>query len=312
MDRSSLVFFAAAFAAGGLLLTSGHGFAGGLAVAAVAFSILWLVSLALENASIVDIFWGPGFILVGAYYAVTVSGAPTLRGLLILGLVTVWGLRLALHIGIRNAGAEEDFRYRKWREEAGANFWWFSLFKVFLLQAFVLWIVSSPLLLAHLGGIEAISMLDALGFLLWGFGFLFESVADWQLQQFKRDPANSGRVMRSGLWSVSRHPNYFGEAVLWWGIALLAFPAGGWLSFIGPLMITFLLLEVSGVAMLDTAMVERRPRYADYIASTPAFVPRFRLRRQATPPVPDQPESAGCRRQRGRATTSQGHFFLSL
>ena len=279
MDRSSLVFFAAAFAAGGLLLTSGHGFAGGLAVAAVAFSILWLVSLALENASIVDIFWGPGFILVGAYYAVTVSGAPTLRGLLILGLVTVWGLRLALHIGIRNAGAEEDFRYRKWREEAGPSFWWISLLKVFLLQAVALWIVSSPLLLAQLGGGESMIALDVLGLALWGFGFLFETVADWQLQRFKKKSATAGRVMRSGLWSVSRHPNYFGEAVLWWGIGLLALPTGGWLAFIGPLMITFLLLKVSGVVMLDAALVERRPEYADYISTVPAFVPRLRSRR---------------------------------
>jgi len=277
MDRNALIFVVAALAATGLLLTSGYGFTGGLVVAAVAFSILWLVSLALENASIVDIFWGPGFILVGAYYAVTVSGAPTQRGLLVLGLVTVWGLRLALHIGIRNAGAGEDFRYRKWREEAGTNFWWISLFKVFLLQAVVLWIVSSPLLPAQLGGGESLTMLDALGIALWIFGFLFETVADWQLQRFKKNPDTSGQVMRSGLWSVTRHPNYFGEAVLWWGLALLAVPGGGWLSLIGPLMITFLLLKVSGVAMLDTAMVERRPGYAEYIATTPAFVPSLRL-----------------------------------
>jgi steroid 5-alpha reductase family enzyme len=279
MDRNTLVFVVAALAASGLLLTSGHGFAGGLVVATVAFSVLWLVSLLLENASIVDIFWGPGFILVGAYYAMTVSGAPSFRGLLVLGLVTVWGLRLALHIGIRNAGAGEDFRYRKWREEAGTSFWWISLFKVFLLQAVLLWIVSSPLLLAQLGDGESVTTLDVLGVALWGFGFLFEPVADWQLQRFKRNPATSGHVMRSGLWSVSRHPNYFGEAVLWWGLALLAVPSGGWLSFIGPLMITFLLLKVSGVAMLDTAMVERRPDYADYIATTPAFVPSLRLLR---------------------------------
>jgi len=277
MDRNTLVFVAAALAATGLLLTSGHGFAGGLAVAAVAFSGLWLVSLLLEDASIVDIFWGPGFIVVGAYYAMTVSGAPSLRGLLVLGLVTVWGLRLALHIGFRNAGAGEDFRYRKWREEAGTNFWWISLLKVFLLQAVLLWIVSSPLLLAQLGDGESVTTLDVLGVALWGFGFLFETVADWQLQRFKKNPATSGHVMRSGLWSVSRHPNYFGEAVLWWGVALLAVPGGGWLSFVGPLMITFLLLKVSGVAMLDTAMVKRRPDYADYIATTPAFVPSLRL-----------------------------------
>jgi steroid 5-alpha reductase family enzyme len=279
MDRNTLVFIVAALAATGLLLTSGHGFAGGLVVAVVAFSALWLVSLLLEDASIVDIFWGPGFILVGAYYAMTVSGAPSLRGLLVLGLVTVWGLRLALHIGVRNAGAGEDFRYRKWREEAGTSFWWISLLKVFLLQAVLLWIVSSPLQLAQLGGGESVTALDVLGVGLWGFGFLFETVADWQLQRFKKGPATSGHVMRSGLWSVSRHPNYFGEAVLWWGIALLAVPGGGWLSFVGPLMITFLLLEVSGVAMLDTAMVERRPDYADYIATTPAFVPSLRLLR---------------------------------
>ncbi len=279
MDRNALVFVAAALAATALLLTSGNGFAGGLVVATAAFFLLWLVSLPLENAGIVDIFWGPGFILVGAYYAVSVSGAPTPRGLLVLGLVTVWGLRLALHIGIRNAGSGEDFRYRKWREEAGAAFWWVSLLKVFLLQALVLWIVSSPLLLAQLGGGKRMMALDVLGLALWGFGFIFETVADWQLRRFTEDPATSGRVMRSGLWSVSRHPNYFGEAVLWWGIAVLALPTGGWLSFIGPLMITFLLLKVSGVAMLDTAMVERRPDYADYIATTPAFVPRLHILR---------------------------------
>jgi steroid 5-alpha reductase family enzyme len=277
MDRNTLVFVVAALAASGLLLTSGHGFTGGLVVAAIAFSALWLVSLLLEDASIVDIFWGPGFILVGAYHAMTVPGAPSPRGLLVLGLVTFWGLRLALHIGIRNAGAGEDFRYRKWRKEAGTNFWWISLFKVFLLQAVVLWIVSSPLLFVQLGGGESVSMLDVLGVALWGFGFLFETVADWQLQGFRKNPATSGQVMRSGLWSLSRHPNYFGEAVLWWGIALLAAPSGGWLSFVGPLMITFLLLKVSGVAMLDTAMEERRPDYADYIATTPAFVPSLRL-----------------------------------
>jgi steroid 5-alpha reductase family enzyme len=279
MDRNTLVFAAAALAATGLLLTSGHGFAGGLVVAAAAFTALWLVSLLLRDASIVDIFWGPGFILVGAFYAMAISGAPSFRGILALGLVTIWGLRLALHICIRNAGAGEDFRYRKWRDEAGTSFWWISLFKVFLLQALILWIVSSPLLLAQLGNREGVTILDVLGIALWGFGFLFETVADWQLRRFKKNPATSGNVMRSGLWSVSRHPNYFGEAVLWWGLALLAVAGGGWLSFIGPLMITFLLLKISGVAMLDAAMVERRPDYADYIATTPAFLPSLRLLR---------------------------------
>ncbi len=273
MDRNAFIFSAATVVACILLLTGDNGFAGGLAVAAGAFSVVWVISLMLRNASIVDIFWGPGFVVMGSYYALAVPEAPTARGLVVLALVTAWALRLALYIGFRNAGAGEDFRYRKWRDEAGRNFWWVSFFKVFLLQAVVLWIVSSPLLLAQLGPGKSFSVIDGLGVALWAFGFGFEAVADLQLQTFKKNPTNSGRVMRHGLWSISRHPNYFGEAVLWWGIGLLALPTGGWLSFIGPLMITFMLLKVSGVSLLDSAMVERRPGYADYIATTPSFVP---------------------------------------
>jgi steroid 5-alpha reductase family enzyme len=280
MDRNALIFSVAAVLSGVLLLTSDHGFAAGLAVSVLAFSVLWGVSLVLQNAGIVDVFWGPGFVVLGAFYALTVPGGPTAGGLVVLALVAVWALRLALHIGFRNGGAGEDFRYRKWREEAGSSFWWISFFKVFLLQAVVLWIVSSPLLLAHLGGPRPIGIIGGLGLVLWCCGFFYETVADWQLRQFKKDPSNAGRVLRSGLWSLSRHPNYFGEAVLWWGIALVALPVGGWLSLIGPLMITYLLLEVSGVALLDSAMVERRPEYTDYIASTPAFVPRPRRKRR--------------------------------
>lgn len=273
MDRTALIFSTLAVLSSVFLLTSDLGFAGGLVVAVVGFTVLWGVSLRLQNAGIVDIFWGPGFVLVGAFYAVTTPSGPTPRGLAVLALVTIWALRLALHIGLRNAGAGEDFRYRKWREESGRNFWWVSFFKVFLLQAIVLWIVSSPLLLAHIGGSRPIGIIGGLGLVLWCCGFAYETVADWQLRRFKRDPANAGRVMGSGLWSLSRHPNYFGEAVLWWGIALVALPVGGWLSLIAPIMTTYLLLKVSGVALLDSAMVERRPDYADYIASTPAFVP---------------------------------------
>lgn len=273
MNRTALIFTTAVIVAATLFLTHNPLFASGLAVAVGAFSVLWVVSLVIRNAGIVDIFWGPGFVVVGSYYAFATPEAPTNRGILVLVLVTVWALRLALHIGFRNAGAGEDFRYRKWREEGGSNFWWISFFKVFLLQSVVLWIVSSPLLLAQLGGDRSTGVLEGLGLALWAFGFVFEAVADLQLRKFKKDSGNSGRVMQSGLWSLSRHPNYFGEAVVWWGIGLLTMPVGGWLSLVGPLMITFLLLKVSGVSMLDDALVERRPGYADYIASTPAFVP---------------------------------------
>jgi steroid 5-alpha reductase family enzyme len=274
MDKNAIIFVIGTLVASGLLLATSQGSVGGLAVATVAFSALWLVSLPLRNASIVDVFWGIGFIVLGWYYLATVSEHPTARGILVCGLVTVWGLRLALHILIRNSGAGEDFRYRKWRAEAGSSFWWISLPKVFLLQAVLLWIVSSPLLMAQLeAGDSSFGLLDVLGLALWLFGFAFEVTADFQLVRFKADPNNTGRVMRSGLWSLSRHPNYFGEAVLWWGIGLLALPAGGVLAFVGPLMITFLLLKISGVAMLDAALAERRPGYADYIRSTPAFLP---------------------------------------
>ena len=272
MGRNELVFAIALVAASIVLLTGGQAFWIGLATALAAFTVLWIVSLGLRNASIVDIFWGPGLILVACVYLAVVPDRPTLRGLLACLLVMVWGLRLAVHIGVRNAGHGEDFRYRQWREQAGASFWWTSYFKVFLLQAVVLWVVATPLLLAQLGE-PGLTWLDVTGIAFWVIGFSFEAAADWQLMAFKRDPANRGKVMRSGLWAMSRHPNYFGEAVLWWGIGLIGTAGGGPLALISPLLLTFLLLKISGVAMLDKALVERRPGYAEYVASTPAFVP---------------------------------------
>ncbi len=148
----------------------------------------------------------------------------------------------------------------------------------------MLWIVSSPLLLAWRdSGNTGVTLLDVIGIGLWIFGFVFESVADLQLALFKRDPANKGSIMNTGLWSLSRHPNYFGEAVLWWGIGIVALSAGGWLALIGPALITFSLVRVSGVAMLDAGLVERRPGYAEYIRTTPAFLPLPRPRKNHTP-----------------------------
>ena len=275
--RTTIVFLAMTAAGAALLLTSGLPFLGGLGLITGCFVLLWLLSLVLGNAGIVDIFWGPGFVVAGVYYLMNSQGQPTPRGLLVAGLATLWAARLALHVGIRNLGAPEDFRYRQWREEAGPAFWWISLLKVFLLQALLLWIVSSPLLLAQLEGpASALAARDLVGIALFAMGFAFEAVADWQLVRFKREPSNRGRILRTGLWARSRHPNYFGEAVLWWGLGLLAAPTGGWLAFVGPALITFLLMKVSGVAMLDAALVVRRPGYVDYIRSTPAFFPRLR------------------------------------
>jgi steroid 5-alpha reductase family enzyme len=275
--RTTILFLASTVISASLLATSGLPVLSGLAVTTLFFTVLWLLSLVFGNAGIVDIFWGPGFVVVGIFSLMTLPGEPTPRGILVVALTTLWAVRLALHIGVRNAGAPEDFRYRKWREEAGSSFWWISYFKIFLLQAVLLWIVSSPLPLAQLPGPRAeLTALDSLGIALFIFGFAFEAIADWQLARFKRNPTNRGLTMTAGFWSRTRHPNYFGEAVLWWGLGLLALPSGGWLALVGPALITFLLLKVSGVAMLDAALVDRRPGYAEYLRSTPAFFPRLR------------------------------------
>jgi steroid 5-alpha reductase family enzyme len=238
-------------------------------------TLLWLLSLTLKNASIVDIFWGVGFILiVWLVFALAPQGYLPRRQLVAL-LVTVWGVRLTLHIGSRNWGKPEDFRYARWREENGPRWWWVSYFKVFLLQGLIMWVLSTPLIAAQTSGFPVIlTPLDILGMCIWGAGLLFEAVADAQLAHFKKNPINRGRILTSGLWKFSRHPNYFGEAVLWWGYYLLALAAGaGWTIF-APILMTFLLVKVSGVAILENTL-KSKPGYTEYIQNTNAFVPWF-------------------------------------
>ena len=239
----------------------------------VMFTLLWLASLWLANASIVDMWWGPAFIVaLTAYLGCELPAHP--RGWLILGAVTLWALRLAWHIGLRNIGHGEDPRYRAWRDEHGPRWWWRSYFQVFVLQAVIAWLVSSPLYFAAQAGAAFPSVWDLTGAFLFAAGLLFESVADAQLAAFKRDPASRGQVMDRGLWRYSRHPNYFGEALLWWGLGLIgASAAGGWMGLAGPALMTFLLLRVSGVAMLERGLLKTRPGYAAYVARTSAFVP---------------------------------------
>jgi steroid 5-alpha reductase family enzyme len=245
-----------------------------LLVALAYMTAIWLLSLVLRDASIVDVFWGLGFVLMAAVYAVVTDGFVG-RKVLIITLVTVWGLRLAIHIFLRNRGKGEDPRYRRWRDEAGESFWWVSLFRVFLLQGLLLWLISAPILAAQFNKTPGhFTVIDGLGTLVWCVGLFFEAVGDWQLVQFKADPANKGKVMRSGLWAYSRHPNYFGEATLWWGCFLIA--AGtkwGFWTIVSPIAITVLLLRVSGVALLERTQVQTKPQYRDYIESTSAFVP---------------------------------------
>jgi steroid 5-alpha reductase family enzyme len=236
-------------------------------------TVLWLISLCLKNSSIVDIFWGTGFVVAnGVYFALTPDGFLP-RKLLIGILVTVWGLRLSIHILTRNWGKGEDFRYRKWREENGPRWWWWSFFQVFLLQGVLLWIVSAPLLAANFSALpDRLTVIDAIAVLFWAIGFFFESSGDAQLARFKADTANKGKVLDTGVWRYSRHPNYFGDAAQWWGFYLIGACAGGWWTIFSPAIMTLLLLRVSGVALLEKTL-ETRPGYKEYAERTNAFIP---------------------------------------
>ena len=245
----------------------------GLAAVIALGILLWLVSLAVRDSSIVDIAWGPLILLIGLSYYLT-TDAPGSRARLIVALVALWAVRLAAHIGARNLGHGEDFRYAAWRAQHPDTWWIRSYFKVFLLQGVIAWIVATPLFYAITSNAPAnLTMWDGAGVAVFAFGFLFEAIGDEQLRRFKADPTNKGRVMNTGLWRYTRHPNYFGEAVLWWGIGLIGVATGGWLGLAGPAIITFLLLRVSGVAMLEKTLKETKPGYAEYIANTSSFLP---------------------------------------
>ncbi len=245
----------------------------GLAIAVGFVTLIWLLSLVVNDSSIIDIFWGAGFVVLAIAYALITDGVLG-RQILVVTLAAVWGLRLTLHIFRRNWGNGEDPRYVAWREQSGANYWWFSYFRVFLLQGVIMWIISAPLLAGQLRDEpESVTVLDIVGVVVWLIGFAFESIGDYQLARFKADPANKGQVMRSGLWAYTRHPNYFGDACVWWGLYLIA--AGtphGWWTVFAPLLMTFLLVRVSGVAMLERSQ-KKKPGYEEYVKSTSAFIP---------------------------------------
>lgn len=243
----------------------------GLGVTLAAFTLLWILSLRLRDASIADPFWGPAFVLLGAtYLAGSGGGGP--RGLLVVGLVSMWAARLGAHLLRRNRAHGEDPRYRAMRAKHGERFAWVSLGTVFWLQGALVWIVGLPLLAAMtpegaLGAIDLIGAALALG------GLATEAMADAQLVRFRADPSNRGRVLDTGLWRYSRHPNYFGDAVFWWGLGLVALAAGRPWALTGPAVMTFLLVKVSGVALLERSLGASRPGYAEYARRTSAFIP---------------------------------------
>ncbi|MFV8755264.1 DUF1295 domain-containing protein [Nannocystaceae bacterium ST9] len=238
--------------------------------------LLWLVSVAIRNVSIVDIFWGPGFALVAWVIVAQRDWALTAGQWLLVALVSAWALRLGGYLAARNLGKGEDYRYAAMRSRIGPRFVWVSAFTVFGLQGALIWVVALPIQAALLQAQSAtIGLLGWLGVAIWATGLTFEALGDAQLARFKADPTNAGKVMDRGLWRYTRHPNYFGDFLIWWGHFALALALGApWWTVLSPAIMTFLLTRVSGVPMLEAALSKRRIGYDEYVRRTSAFFPR--------------------------------------
>jgi steroid 5-alpha reductase family enzyme len=242
----------------------------------VLVTLLWLWSIIIKNVGIVDLFWGFGFVVVNAFY-IFISGELNARKILILVLVTVWGLRLSIYLAWRNIGKGEDFRYKEFRRKYGPErYWWFSFFQTFLLQGALIMIVSLPLLGVNVSThSNALNILDYLGILVWIIGFTFEAGGDFQLSRFKQNSKNKGKVLNTGFWKYTRHPNYFGDSAVWWAYALFSIAAGSYWQIIGSIMMTLLIIKVSGVALLEKTLNNTKPQYREYIQKTSSFLPWF-------------------------------------
>ena len=239
-------------------------------------SALWIMSVILKNVSIVDLFWGFGFVAVTGFYFMNTEGL-VLRKIILLALVSVWGLRLSVYLTWRNHGKGEDFRYREFRKKYGEKrYWWISFFQTFLLQGILMWLISAPLLGAQCYGKENnFGILDYIGIAFWITGFVFEAGGDYQLAGFKSNPENKGKVLNSGFWHFTRHPNYFGDSAVWWGYGIICLAAGSYLPALGSLLMTALIIKVSGVALLEKSLKEQKPQYKEYIEKTSSFIPWF-------------------------------------
>ena len=213
-----------------------------------------------------------------AFFSTLESYGP--RDLLICLIVTIWGLRLSGHILVRNWGKGEDFRYVKMRRDSHGQWWWKSFLQVFLLQGLLMWLVAAPLTAVQLNSADdSLALLDFIGIGLWGIGFFFEAVGDYQLSRFKANPGNKGKLLDRGVWKLTRHPNYFGDAAQWWGFYLIAVASGAWWSVFSPVIMTYLLVKVSGVALLEKTLKSDKPGYKEYVERTSAFIPWFPKKR---------------------------------
>lgn len=233
--------------------------------------IAWAISVMRGNVSFVDSLWSLFFLIALGVYWIDTPGSDA-RAILVTAVVAAWALRLSVHITVRNWGEPEDHRYQAMRENNSPGFALKSLYLVFGLQGVLAWVISAPLLVA-VRGPAPLGVFDGLAIIVWITGFIFEAVGDYQLVRFRADTRNKGQVLRSGLWRYTRHPNYFGEACIWWAFYLFAISAGGWWTVFAPILMTVLLLKVSGVALLEKDINQRRPGYAEYVRNTNAFFP---------------------------------------
>jgi len=247
-----------------------------LAAAIGLMCIGWVFSLIKKDVTIADSLWGLGFVLI-AWLTFFRTDGFLIRKLMITILVTLWGLRLFIHLSSRNRGKGEDPRYGKWREKHGQSFWIISLFKVFLVQALFQWVIGIGIQYGQISSEPShMTLMDVLGFLIWTTGIIIESFADQQLKQFLSNPANKGKIMNQQLWKYSRHPNYFGETLIWWGlfVIVLSTPWGFW-TIISPLLITYTLLKLTGVTLMEETQFSDNLEYQQYIRQTSTFIPWF-------------------------------------
>ncbi len=244
-----------------------------LAILLLTYMTSWFVfSLIKKRNDVADIAWGIGFIVL-SWASFFMSGETNMRGFIACLLVTIWGVRLAWHIFLRNRNKTEDYRYVQWRKEWGKFFLVRSYFQVYILQGILLYLIVYPVLFINNNSTSGITLIDILGIIVWITGFIFESVGDSQLKVFIKNPLNKGKIMTSGLWKFSRHPNYFGEVTQWWGIFIMALSViNGWITIFGPLTITCLILFVSGVPLLEKKYAGRKD-FEEYKKKTSIFIP---------------------------------------
>ena len=224
-------------------------------------TILWVISVFIKNVSIVDPFWSIGFLLAGIFYFLKTDGLE-IRKLMLIVLLVIWSLRLSVYLGMRNWGKGEDFRYQQFRKDYGEHrYWWLSFFQVFLLQGLLCWLISAPLLAAmyYMPGSQ-LNFFDYTAILIWAIGFTFEAGGDYQLARFKAISINKGTVLRTGLWKYTRHPNYFGDAMIWWAYGLFSLAAESYIPLLSSLLMTLLIIKVSGVVMLERTLSNTKPQ----------------------------------------------------